>query len=225
MAQSTNTPDGLSSEDHTIDAGDEGEAGKELSDTGTPSTRRRWVLTQEAFDKLLVSLDPDRESAGKKYIEVRSNLLRFFEWRGCPFPEDHADETINRVAKRIAEGEEVRNPSSYFLGVARMLLLEIYKERAKERQAMGELANSQSELDAPEALEPRVDCLRHCLDGLPQDNRDLILHYYQGEKGAKIKSRKKLSEQLEVQLGTLRMRALRLRERLQQCVEDCVKDL
>lgn len=222
MAQSTNSPDSLSSGDQAIETGDDGDSG---SSPHAPSTRRKWVLTQEAFDRLLVALGPDRESAGRKYLEVRSHLTRFFEWRGSPFPEDHADETINRVARRIAEGEEVRNPSSYFLGVARMLLLEIHKERAKERQAMGELASSQSESYVFEELEPRVDCLRQCLDGLPHDNRDLILQYYQGEGGAKIKIRKQLSERLEVPLNTLRMRALRVRERLQGCVEDCVKNL
>src|SRR6266498_451331 len=72
--------------------------------------RQKWTLTQEAFDKLLLSLDSDRNSAGAIYSETRGKLTRFFEWRGCPFPEDHADETINRVAKRLVEGEEILNP-------------------------------------------------------------------------------------------------------------------
>src|SRR5215510_4016694 len=92
---------------------------------GGAAPRRKWTLTQEAFDELLAALAPDQESAGEKYLEVRGNLIRFFEWRGCPFPEDHADETINRVAKRVSEGEQIRNPAGYFLGAARMLLLEI----------------------------------------------------------------------------------------------------
>ena len=54
------------------------------------------------------------------------------------------------------------------------------------------------------------------------DNRDLILEYYQGEKSEKIRNRKKLLERLGVPVNTLRMRALRLRERLQGCVEECV---
>jgi hypothetical protein len=55
---------------------------------------------------------------------------------------------------------------------------------------------------------------------LSSDNRDLILQYYQGEKGEKIQNRKKLLEQLGVPVNNLRMRALRLRERLQSCVEE-----
>src|SRR5215470_1533961 len=172
--------------------------------------RQKWTLTQKAWDGLLASLGKDRESAGEKYIEIRGNLTRFFEWRGCPFPEDHADETINRVAKRIADGEEIRNPSSYCIGIARMLLLEIAKSRAREQQALGEVADPQV-VTSGEDTEDRIECLRPCLGQLPADNRDLISEYDQGERGAKIQNRKRLTERLGVRVNTLRMRALRLR--------------
>src|ERR1051326_9571412 len=102
------------------------------------ASRQKWTLTQEAFDQLLVALGGDRDSAAQKYLEIRNNLTRFFEWRGCAFPEDHADETINRIAKRVAEGEEILNYSGYALGVARLLLLEINKGRQREQFALGE---------------------------------------------------------------------------------------
>jgi hypothetical protein len=92
-----------------------------------PVARQKWMLTQDAFDKLLVALGGNRESGSEKYLEIRSNLTRFFEWRGCSFPEDHADETINRIAKKVAEGEQILNPSGYAMGVARLLLLESEK--------------------------------------------------------------------------------------------------
>ena len=190
--------------------------------SAAPAPRRKWALTQEAFDKLLTSFGEDQESAAAKYLEVRSNLVRFFEWRGCPFPEDHADETINRVAKRLAGGEEINNPSGYCVGVARMLLLEINKERAREQQALDEMANSQVAYSDASESEERIECLRSCLQNLPGDNRELIVEYYQGEKGAKIKNRKRLVERLGIPVNTLRMRALRLREKIQSCVEDCL---
>ena len=183
--------------------------------------RRKWVLTQEAFDRLLASLGEDRESAGERYLEIRSNLIRFFEWRGSAFPEDHADETINRIAKRISESEEIRNPASYYLGVARMLLLEINKERVKQQQALSEITSSMLISSQPDESEARIDCLRNCLQLLSPDNRELILHYYQGEKGAKIDFRKRLTERFGISGNTLRMRALRIRETLQRCVEKC----
>ena len=186
------------------------------------SAHRKWSLTQEAFDGLLSCLGDDRESAGEKYLEIRRNLIRFFEWRGCSFPEDHADETVNRVARRLSQGEKILNPAAYFIGVARLLMLEIVKARVKENQALAEMAISSEEAVDSSATENRIECLRQCLQGLSSDNRDLILHYYQGDKGEKIANRKKLTEQLGVPVNTLRMRALRLREKLQTCVEECM---
>ena len=186
------------------------------------ASRQKWTLTQEAFDQLLVAFGGDRESAGQKYLEIRNNLTRFFEWRGCAFPEDHADETINRIAKRVAEGEEILNHSGYAMGVARMLLLEINKGRQREQSALAEIASAPDVYDPADDDDGRLDCLRNCLQTLSPDNRELILQYYQGEKGEKIGNRKKLLERFGVSVNTLRMRALRVRERLQSCVEECL---
>ena len=191
--------------------------------TAQGTARQKWTLTQEAFDKLLVALGGDRDSAAQKYLEIRTNLTRFFEWRGCSFPEDHADETINRIAKRVAEGEEILNYSGYALGVARLLLLEINKGRQREQSALAEIGTASEVYEEPDTDESRLTCLRSCLQTLSTDNRDLILQYYQGEKGEKIQNRKKLMDRLGVPVNTLRMRALRLRERLQSCVEECVE--
>jgi DNA-directed RNA polymerase specialized sigma24 family protein len=184
--------------------------------------RQKWTLNQEAFDKLLIALGGDRDRGSEKYLEVRSNLMRFFVWRGCSFPEDHADETINRIAKRVAQGEEILNPTGYAMGVARLLLLEIIKSRQREQSALTEIGNASDVYAESDDGESRLTCLRNCLQTLSPDNRALILQYYQGEKSEKIQNRKKLIERLGIPVNTLRMRALRLRERLQGCVEECV---
>ena len=186
------------------------------------AARQKWTLTQDAFDRLLVALGGDRDSAAQKYLEIRSNLVRFFEWRGCSFPEDHADETINRIAKRVAEGEEILNYSGYAVGVARLLLLEINKGRQREQLALAEIGQASEAYEEKDDGEHRLVCLRSCLETLTTDNRALILQYYQGEKGEKIQNRKKLMDQFGIPVNTLRMRALRLREKLQVCVEECV---
>jgi DNA-directed RNA polymerase specialized sigma24 family protein len=183
--------------------------------------RQKWALNQDAFDKLLVAFDADRETAGRKYLEIRNNLTRFFEWRGCSFPEDHADETINRMAKRVFEGEAILNHSGYAMGVARLLLLEINKGRQREQSALAEIGAAPDVYVAEDDDESRLTCLRSCLQTLSPDNRELILQYYQGEKGEKIENRKKLLDRLGIPVNTLRMRALRLREKLQACVEEC----
>lgn len=185
-----------------------------------PVTTRKWTLTQEAFDQLLASFAPDREVAAKKYLEVRENLIRLFVWRGCPFPEDHADETFNRVARKISEGEEIRNAPAYVIGVARLLVLEIIKAHSRQREALEEFQKSDVSEDTQSEL--RLECLQHCLRKLPPENRELILQYYQGDKRAKIENRRQLSDRLGLPINTLRMRALRLREQLQTCCEECL---
>jgi len=190
--------------------------------TSPAPTREKWALTQEAFDQLLAALGEDRDLAAEKYLEIRSNLIRFFDWRSCPFPEDHADETINRVAKKIDQGEVIENATAYFLGVARMVVLEIIKAQARERKVFGELATSESYIAPAQDSEDRVECLRTCLENLSIENRELIIQYYQGAGGKKIENRKKLTQKLGIPVNTLRMRALRLREKLQACVEQCL---
>ena len=127
------------------------------------------------------------------------------------------------MAKRISEGEEIRTPIAYFLGAARLLLLEIHREQSKERQALSELATAEVPSYEFEELEPRVECLERCLESLSTENRELILQYYHGEKGEKIETRKRLSERFGMELNALRMRAARLREKLLVCVGDCLK--
>src|SRR5215467_9709055 len=166
---------------------------------------RKSELTRESLDCFLKSLEPDRERAANRYLEVHKNLVRFFEWRGCPYPEDHADQAITRVARRIAQGEEIRDPATYVIGVARFLLLEIRKEQEKERR----IAAAQPEIEPAERgsdqLERRAECLRRCLDQLSPENREMILQYYDGEKSHKINNRKQLTERLQLSVNTLRM--------------------
>ena len=182
---------------------------------------RRSDLTQEALDGFLKCLGADRERAGAQYLAIHRNLVRFFEWRGCPFPEDHADEAITRVAKRIAGGEEIRDPTTYVIGVARFLLLEIYKDQEKVRRIAAAQPETQPDSHDSAQVEQRAECLRHCLDKLSPANRELILQYYEGEKSQKINNRKQLTERLQLSVNTLRMRALRIRGSLQECMESC----
>jgi DNA-directed RNA polymerase specialized sigma24 family protein len=126
------------------------------------------------------------------------------------------------MAKRLAEGEEIANHSGYAIGVARLLLMEINKGRQREQAALAEIGTMPDVYVPAEDDEGRLNCLRNCLQTLSPDNRELILQYYQGEKGEKIDNRKKLLERLAIPVNTLRMRALRLRERLQSCVEECL---
>ena len=186
---------------------------------------KKWDLTQEAFDKMLACLDADRERAGEKYEQIRFSLVRFFQWRGCRFSEDHADETINRVARKLGQGEEFRDIYTYTHGVARMVVMEVSKTAGREQSLAENLQPTQPVLEDDGDLQERAECLKPCLEGLPLESREMIVKYYQGERGAKINNRQKLAEAFSVSPHVLRNRAFRLREKLQDCVDRCMKEM
>ncbi|HEV7743618.1 MAG TPA: hypothetical protein VGO56_01360 [Pyrinomonadaceae bacterium] len=177
-----------------------------------------WVLTKEAFDALLAWLDPEREEAGRKYEQIRERLIKIFTCRGCFEPEDMADETINRVSKRLNEIQSTYegDPARYFYGVASKVLMEY--QRPKPTPAPPPIREDTDRLERDYA------CLEECVEKLTPSNRELVMQYYQEEKRAKIEHRKELAEQFGIALNALRIRAHRIRTALQQCVEGCVRE-
>ncbi len=186
-------------------------------------TSIKWSISQTAFDRFLSSLDPDRELAGERYEALRRNLIHLFTWRGCGEPEDHADETINRVIRKMDEGEEIRDLISYAHGVARHLLLEIFKSRQKEQNLIEQLPSPVTPAEELNDAEQGVTCLRRCLNRLPQESRQLIVQYYHGDKRAKIEQRKRLADSLHITLNALRYRAFDLRQKLEGCITRCLE--
>lgn len=184
---------------------------------------RGWYLTQEAFDRFLSLLDVDRDRSGEMYETLRRSLIHMFIWRGCRDPETHADETINRVIRKVDEGEEIRDLISYAHGVARLLLLEIFRKQEREQIGIEHLPPPAVEPARQDDSENGVLCLRRCLNRLPEESRRLIVQYYQGEKSARIQNRKRLATGLCITLNALRYRAFELRQRLEGCIERCMQ--
>ena len=195
------------------------------SNTATPRDTRsdesRWALTPDALAGLLDLLGPDRESAARRYEDIRGRLLRIFQWRGCPYPEELVDETMNRVAHKAADGLELRSadPFRYFCGVAQMVFKEVLRENRRKQDAFAEIRRTGPPPEEDE--DPRMDCLRDCLDELTADNRELIVEYYAGEGSRRIQNRKKLASKLGVAMNALRIRAYRLRAQLETCMLEC----
>jgi len=177
------------------------------------------ALTQAAFDLFLARLDFDRQQAGVKYELLRRKLVKFFEWRGRTLPEDLADETINRVARNLEAGEEIRNLAAYCVGTARHVFLESLRSR-REEALVREI--TQSSVIGAEESERRMECLERCLQRLSPQDAELIMQYYQNDKANRIASRKDISARLGIPLNALRIRAHRIRARLESCVEMCM---
>lgn len=148
--------------------------------------------------------------------------MRLFEWWGCETPAELADETIDRVARRIAEGVELRSsdPYGYFCGVARLVFKEYLRRSGRESRAL-EGGGWPPPASFPEADDRRLECLRRCLDRLPQEKRSLVLRYHQREDN--IRNRQTFARELGVPLNALRIRVHRVRRKLEDCVQECLK--
>ena len=189
--------------------------------------KKDWTLTKEAFERLLDSLDANRERAGEKYENVRRKLIEFFEARGSNSPADHADQTINRVARRLDEGERVKDISAYAYGVARLLLKETLRGRGKEPLTLDLapaplIVTDDDEDERRHLEEARLKCFEVCLSNLPAASRVLIIEYYREEKGIKIEQRKRQADALNMSLNALRLRACRIRVDLGDCITSCL---
>ncbi|HSE99041.1 MAG TPA: hypothetical protein VLD57_12305, partial [Blastocatellia bacterium] len=174
------------------------------------------------FNKLLASLDPDSHRAGERYEHLRRSLIKYFDWRGSEQPETDADETIDRLARKLYEGVELGDLYSYGLGVARMVALESLRSQERARKTIEQLPRPSKEIESGVQSESRIACFDMCLARLDADKRELIVRYYEGDKKAKISERRRLAEQLGMPVARLRIQAHRIRERLEACIKSCL---
>jgi RNA polymerase sigma factor (sigma-70 family) len=179
--------------------------------------RTAVLLTETGFKRLLDSLDSDREIAGQKYERIQRKLVAFFEWRGCTAAEDLADKTIDRVTRRLIEGEEIRakDPSIYFYAVARNIAHEWWNAQKQAARFLEPLAVAANQT---EDAEERLQCLDQCLEQLAPEARSLILEYYEAGGQQKIDNRRRLAVALQISPSALRLRAQRIRDQLESCV-------
>lgn len=188
-----------------------------------PTGKTRWELSEGALESLLAHLDPVREVAGEKYVQLLLRLARFFEHRRLTPAEEHASAVIDRLAHKLAEGVGVQNTGAYALEVARRYALELSR-RPAEVQADDEwdrVASAAAPGAADSPAEARMLCFERCLDELTPQERQTVLGYYEDDRRAKIDNRKSLAERLGVNMNTLRIRVMRTQRKLERCVREC----
>lgn len=172
------------------------------------------------WERLLAALDPDPAAAASAYQGLHQRLAQRFAWRGGADPEALADATFDRVADKLAAGEEIADVVGFVLGVARFVGLEAARHERTEAAALERERRSPAPDPAGAREHERMTAaLDGCLDGLPQDDRSLMLDYHAGQGQARIDRRRQLAEARALGLNALRIRVHRLRERLRACVE------
>ena len=179
------------------------------------------ILNQGNFSKLLEWLDRDIDAAGQKYETIRLRLIKIFYARGCRLAEELADETIDRVIGQIESIATTYqgNPSLYFYGVAKKVFLE------DTRKPVFSELNEKLPLYSADTyeLERNDRCLNKCLNNLDSEQRNFIISYYQNDKQAKIEHRRQMHIDLGISAESFRLRAFRIRNKLEKCVFKCLE--
>jgi len=198
-----------------------------------PARKSNWVATEGSFAALLEWLDQGLDSKGEAYLEVRRRLVTYFDRKNCLNADDLADETLNRVQRRLEEAGSIDadSPAKYCYTVARYVFLEHLRSgRAKEvseelvdSSAPKNAADAFAEEEAERERERALGCLEKCVTELDAERRELVIGYYYGEQRAKIENRRRLASKFGLTMNALSIRTFRIRERLETCVRRCVK--
>ena len=148
-----------------------------------------WELTPEAFHRLLNWLDEGASSDGQKYLEMRRRLVAYFDRKNCVRPDELADETLTRVARRLEEEAgaiEGDAPARYCYIVARFVFMEHLRETQKDDALAHELRRQSQRGNDPamsatdderKIKEQRLHCLEQCLSKLESASREIIARW------------------------------------------------
>jgi hypothetical protein len=183
------------------------------------------------LNRLLIRLDSEPAGAWEKYRGLRCRLVKFFEWNQCAFPEELADQVLDRVARKPPD-EEIRDVTEFAIGVARNIRLESYKKGQREthiedrpggQESLADPRDHEQEIVAELDHQSRLACLRECLGNLRPADRALALDYYSAHEEKQKIHRQKLAKAAGITMVALRVRANRLREKLELCVSNCLE--
>lgn len=200
-------------------------AAPQLLPIATYNQLMTWELTGEALARLLECFDPDPEVAGNEYGKLRTEIVEtIFERYGVRSTldlEELADNTFDRVAKKLMEGEQVEHIGAYSKAVARLILKEYWKKLRKRPAPVDEIDPEKLPAAPPED-DPAPGCLDRCMEKQPPETAALIVEYYWNDGSESAAERRyRLSVRLGITIEALRNRMVRLRNKLEKCINDC----
>jgi DNA-directed RNA polymerase specialized sigma24 family protein len=194
--------------------------------------KKDWVLTADAFEKLLLSFDEDQEKASLIYEDIRKRLIRQFNANQSLIAEEQTDEVFNRVARKITEEDfilERENPYPYFHQIARYILLEYQRQNRRKILGLDDLtASEEPSYNAVELMEKAneklrtelgLNALQKCREHLNTQELAMLDKY----NSALGKDKKQQHEQLAQSLGksqnALKISINRARKKLIECAK------
>lgn len=181
-----------------------------------------WSLNSSALDRFLERLDADQVRAAELYEEIRTRTIRYLESRGIGDADVWADRVMDRAARRMEAIGVIEEPRSFVAGVARKVAREARRCSKRAQDALNRLRHEPVQepgsASSIEQEDPRLAVLHRCLNSFSPQDKALITTYYQGRLRGKIDERKGLCQSLGLEAGTLRVRAHRLRLRLEMAL-------
>lgn len=184
--------------------------------------------TREPFTLFLDFLCPgDPDEANRRYLSLHRKLEGYFRLRGMIDPVNDADDTIDRAARKIANGVSVPGVDKFCIGIARNIVRERFRQKKHEDDAFIQFTeDSQNNNNNEEMIEEITNIMRRCFDRLPHDDRDVLQSYCKVPGGiSRPEHRRQLAEKLQSTIEALRIRVTRLRRRLDECVKRLRKKL
>jgi RNA polymerase sigma factor (sigma-70 family) len=181
-------------------------------------------FVQEDLDRLLNFLDPDRDCAAVRYEKLRRDMITLFSKRMLPCPEDLADESFNRVMRRLRNSgqSEIDSAAAYLITVAKNLCLEY---TAKQNMLVSledgdfEKEFFKNQVSGPDLDDRVFEAMEKALNKLPVESRKFILTYHQVDKRGKKEAREAMAKEYGLTVNALRLRAYRIREKLKKDID------
>jgi DNA-directed RNA polymerase specialized sigma24 family protein len=172
----------------------------------------------EAFDNLLVRLEPNLATREGRFEVLLVKLQKFFAWRRCEDLDDLASETLYRLYRDAGDltgrqAGEPRNPYSLVYGIA----TNVFKEYLRKRRRQAETLSLKYEALSQDA-DRAEDCRRECLRKLLPDDLRILTSYYVPEVSKQV-----AAQEMGVSLNALRLMIQRIKRGLRACQEECLK--
>ena len=176
-------------------------------------------LGPEALEGLLARLAPDRDAAAGEYGRLHRGLVAFFESHGSLEPGGDADETLDRLARKLREGHVIRDVPAYVHGLARNVLREAWR-RARREEGAREVLRSLPPPPSPDGW--LWDCFDRCLAELEPERAELLVAYYSAARISNRAWRVEMAASRGLSLNALRIRVFRAREALRERLALCL---
>jgi len=160
-------------------------------------------------ERFLDLLDSDPREAENKYRVLRAKLVFYFRHNGCADPEDLADEIFSRVLRRNTEDVDFyAGLSAYCFGIAEHILREHRRHPRPEELPADIPEPGVASTLGLNRVEQHV-LVQQCLQGLPTNDRQILLRYYQEDCAG-------LAKELRMTENGLRIRVFRIKRKLEE---------